>query len=119
MGKTRKAAEKLSVLDLETQSIELLEILKSNASLNYRRNLYFDFFHRPFWSTGQIQPRSYYIEFAEYLSGFADGLASTDWDPQKSKRFLASHVNSKGTTVLAGTPAQMIKFSAKSKSQLR
>ena len=81
MSKNEKI--KLSLLDLETSSMELENILLQPVSINLKRLLFPSFFNKLVAQKDQAPFRSYYLQFENYVPKLCEGIFYAHWDPQR------------------------------------
>ncbi len=80
---TKKEITKLSLMDLETESIELENILQQPVSINLKRLIFLSFFNKLTSQKDQAPFRSYYLQFESYVPKLNEGIINANWDPKR------------------------------------
>lgn len=78
-----KRKTQIPLIALETQSIELENILQQTVSINLKRNVFLSFFNNFISQEDQSPFRSYYVQFENYVQKLCEGIIDVNWDPKR------------------------------------
>jgi len=80
---TKKVKTNFSLLEIESESMELEDILNQPLSPNLKRYFFISFFEKLAAQKEQEIFRSYYLQFESYVPKLCEGIVDANWDPKR------------------------------------